>query len=141
MVQRLILIADDNEDVRNISKTILESRGHGVVQASNGDDALELAARHRPDLIFLDLHMPMMDGWETMASLSEDPELRAIPVVAITAFEPSVEDIRDAGFCALVTKPISPPEMVEAIGICLEAHERGDRWIPDLARRITNRRP
>lgn len=136
MSQRLVLIADDNEDVRNISKTILESRGFAVVQAADGEEAVEVAQRHRPDFIFLDLMMPVLDGWEAMALLKSDPEANGIPVVAISASEPPLEDIREAGFCAVITKPVSPPEMVEAVDVCLEAYERGDRWIPDLARRI-----
>lgn len=140
MVQRLILIADDNEDVRNISKTILESRGFGVTQAVNGEDAVELAQRHLPDLIFLDLTMPVLDGWEAIALLKSAPETKHIPVVALTAYEPTPSQIREAGFCGLVTKPLSPPEMVEAVGICFEAHERGDDWIPDLVRQIARRK-
>lgn len=140
MVQRLILIADDNEDVRNISKAILESRGYAVSQAVNGEDAVELAQRHLPDLLFLDLTMPVLNGWEAISLLKSDPETKDIPVVAITAYEPDPEEVREAGFCGLVTKPISPPEMVEAVRICLDAHDRGDDWIPDLLRQITRRK-
>lgn len=140
MTQQLVLIADDNEDVRNISKAILESRGFAVVQAENGEEAVEVARRHRPDLIFLDLTMPLMSGWEVAEALKGDPETESIPLVAITSSEPATEQIREAGFCALITKPVSPPEMVEAVRVCLEAHERGDQWIPDLIRRITEER-
>lgn len=140
MTQQLVLIADDNEDVRNISKSILESRNFAVVQATNGEEAVELAQRHRPDLIFLDLMMPVLSGWEVAATLKGDAETRAIPLVAITSSEPATEQIREAGFCALITKPVSPPEMVEAVRVCLEAHEQGDDWIPDLIRRITQER-
>lgn len=139
MVQRLVLIADDNADVRNISKTILESRGYGVSQAVNGEDAVELAQRHLPDLIFLDLTMPVLDGWEAIDLLKGNPETESIPVVAITAYEPTLQEVKEAGFCGLVTKPISPPELVEAVGLCLDAHERGDDWIPDLVRQIARR--
>lgn len=139
MVQQLVLIADDNEDVRNISKTILESRGFAVSQAVNGEDAVELAQRHLPDLIFLDLTMPVLDGWEAIALLKSDPETKGIPVVAITAYEPTPEEVRKAGFCGLVTKPLSPPQMVEAVEICLDAHDQGHGWIPDLVRQITRR--
>ena len=93
---------------------------------------MEIALKHRPDLIFLDLIMPEVDGWAAIALLKENPVTRDIPVVAITTSDPAQERIREAGFCALVTKPVSPPQMVQAVGICLEAHENGDRWIHDL---------
>lgn len=132
MTQKLLLVADDNEDIRNISKTILESRGFSVVEAVNGQEAVEIAQRHRPDMILLDLMMPQMDGWQAIALLKGNSETKGIPIAAITASDPDQEKIREAGFCALITKPVSPPEMVQAVAICLEAYEQGNRWIPNL---------
>ena len=137
VAQQLVLIADDNADMRLIFKTILEDRGFAVIDATDGDEALELARLHRPDLIFMDLMMPKVDGWAAMAALREDPgETSGTPVVAVTAYEPSREDVRDAGFCALLTKPLTPVEVVRAATTCLDAHSRGESWIADLARRI-----
>ena len=74
--------------------------------------------------------------WEAIALLQSNAETRGIPVVAVTASEPDQEEIQEAGFCALITKPVSPPEMVQAVGICLEAYQQGDRWVPHLGRLI-----
>lgn len=137
MAQQLVLVTDDNPDVRLIFKTILEDRGFAVAQAVNGEEAVELVRLHRPDLIFMDLMMPGMDGWEAMATLRTDAEeISKIPVVAVTAYEPSLEEIQGAGFCAFLRKPISPAEVVRAVKVCLDAFDRGEEWIADLARQI-----
>ena len=137
MAQRLVLVADDNPDARLIFKTILEDRGYAVLSAVNGEEAVDLARLHRPDLIFMDLMMPRLDGRAAMAALREgSAEVSSIPVVAVTAYEPSREDIRSAGFCALLTKPLTPTEVVKAAKVCLDADTEGESWIADLARRI-----
>lgn len=135
-VQHLILVADDDEDVRTIARAILESRGSAVIEAVNGDDAVNLARSRSPDLILLDLMMPGSDGWAALARLRADESLASIPVVALTSSEPPLEEIRAAGFCAILHKPIKPPELADAIRICLQAYGGGEQWIPDLGRRI-----
>lgn len=132
----LILVADDDQDVRTITRTILESRGSAVVEAVDGAEAVEVARRARPDLILMDLMMPGTDGWEALARLRQDRALASIPVVAITSSEPPLERVRAAGFCAILRKPVTPPHLAEAIGICLDAHGAGERWIPNLRERI-----
>lgn len=138
MAQRLVLVADDNADLRLIFKTILESRGYAVLQAADGADAVEVAQRHRPDLIFMDIMMPDVDGWAAIARMKADPEMSKIPVVAITSSEPSRERVRQAGFCAMLRKPVMPAEMVKAFEHCLEARTEGSIWIDDLRRRISS---
>jgi CheY-like chemotaxis protein len=132
----LVLVADDDEDVRTITRAILEDRGSRVVEAVNGEEAFALAASERPDLILLDLMMPGSDGWAAMARLRDEAATASIPIVALTSSEPPLEKIREAGFCAILNKPVTPPNLAEAVAICLEAHAGGERWIPDLARRI-----
>lgn len=136
MTQQLVLVVDDNEDFRLIAKTILENRGFAVAQAADGAEGVEIARRHRPALIFLDLIMPVVDGWEVMALLKLDRRSDEIPVVAVTSSEPLPEKLRDAGFCALLGKPVLPADLVRAVQICLDARGRGERWVPDLAREI-----
>lgn len=136
MVQRLILVADDNPDLRLIFKTILESRGYAVVQAADGDEAVEVTKAHRPDLIFMDIMMPRVDAWAAMEQIKADRETARIPVVAITSSEPSPGRVREAGFCAMLRKPLMPPEIVRAAEHCLEAHGKGTTWIDDLRRHM-----
>ncbi|HUG42379.1 MAG TPA: response regulator [Longimicrobiales bacterium] len=137
MAQQLVLIADDNPDALLIFETILEARGFAVIHAVDGDEAVELARQHRPDLIFMDLMMPGTDGWEAMAVLRQDPDVSSrIPVVAVSAYEPAREDVREAGFCALLIKPVKPTEVVRAAKACLDAHDQGQSWIADLSLRV-----
>ncbi|MBW3554069.1 MAG: response regulator [Gemmatimonadetes bacterium] len=138
MEERVVLVTDDDPDVRSIFRTILEDRGFSVLVAASGTAAVRLARRHHPDLIFMDLMMPAMSGWEAAAALkAAGGEVAKIPVVAVTALEPDPESIRGARFCAVLTKPVAPLSVVKAADICLEEHARGESWIADLARRIT----
>lgn len=81
----IILIAEDYDDTRSLMKMLLQTKGHRVMEAVNGQEAVELAARERPDLILMDLNMPVMDGIAATHALRERPEMEAVPIVAITA--------------------------------------------------------
>ena len=136
MAQQLVLVVDDDEDARLIWKTILESRGFAVVQAADGAEAVEIARRHRPALILLDLVMPHVDGWEVMELLRLDRRSEEIPVVAVTSTDAHSEEVREAGFQALLRKPVLPPQLAKAVEICVNAHSRGETWVQDLAGEI-----
>lgn len=81
----LILVADDFEDTRQVMKLLLEMRGHTVVEAANGQEALNRGIRKRPDLILMDLNMPVLDGFAATTCLREHPATAGIPIVALTA--------------------------------------------------------
>ena len=81
----LILVVDDNPDVRLALSTLLEDEGYEVSEASDGDLGLDAARERKPDLILLDLMMPRMDGFETLKELKKDENLANIPVVVLTA--------------------------------------------------------
>lgn len=81
----IILIAEDFDDTRQMMRLLLEMRGHHVVEAANGQEAVELATRARPDLILMDLNMPVLDGITATMLLRERPETSGVPVVAVTA--------------------------------------------------------
>jgi CheY-like chemotaxis protein len=129
MTQPLIMVADDNRDMRFIFRTILEREGYAVLEAVDGGEAVALAQRRQPVLAFLDLMMPVMDGWEAMSEIRTRPATRDMAVIAITASQTPVEEIRDAGFCALLRKPVRPAEVVSSIDPCIEAYGRGERWV------------
>lgn len=130
MTQKLLLIADDQEDNVVIFSAILTHHGYGVVQARNGQEAVELARDHSPALIVMDLHMPVLDGWQATRLLKENAETAGIPVVAVTA-----EDHRDparlqeTGFCAYVQKPVAPENLLRAVETCLHPDNGGLHWI------------
>jgi len=105
---KTILVADDNPLSRELVVDILEGYGYQILQAKDGREALDEAARAQPDLILLDIQMPHLDGYEVLRAIRCDPNLSSLPVVALTAFamESDREKAGLAGFDAYVTKPI-----------------------------------
>lgn len=81
-----ILVAEDFDDTRLMIKTLLERKGHRVFEAANGQEAVEIATRERPDLVLMDLNMPIMDGLDAARRLRADPCTCEVPVVAVTAY-------------------------------------------------------
>lgn len=86
MKKSTILIVEDAEDIRDLLKTLLQLRGCQVLEAVNGKEAVELAPQHKPDLIFMDLRMPVIDGWEATRQLRQIPETWSIPIVGLSAY-------------------------------------------------------
>ncbi|MCA1631921.1 MAG: response regulator [Acidobacteria bacterium] len=86
----LILVAEDNDDNRFLMKTLLEMRGYRVVEASNGQEAVELAASAKPDLILMDLKMPVLNGLAATRAIRQHAKaaVRRVPIVALSAYDP-----------------------------------------------------
>src|SRR3712207_978904 len=81
----IILVAEDTDDIRLIIRMMLENKGHRVVEAANGREAVELATSKAPDVILMDLNMPVMDGIEATRHLRHRPETSHMPIIAVTA--------------------------------------------------------
>ncbi|MEM7153539.1 MAG: response regulator [Myxococcota bacterium] len=108
---RKVLLVDDDEDIRVIGEMALqEVGGFGVVLASSGAEALELAAQEQPDVIMLDVMMPQMDGLETFRRLNEQPATAALPVVFVTAKvqRHEVQRYLEMGAIGVICKPFDP---------------------------------
>jgi len=103
-----ILIAEDFDDARQLLSMIIQMRGCQVIEAANGMEAVEAATRELPDLILMDLNMPVLDGWEATRRIVSQPATRHIPVVAISAqgSETWKERAFNAGVCDYLTKPV-----------------------------------
>jgi CheY-like chemotaxis protein len=112
-----VLLVDDYPDAREMYTEYLEFSGFDVVQASNGMEALERAADATPDIILMDLSLPVMDGWEATRRLKADARTASIPVVALTghALAGISEGAKRAGCDAFVTKPCLPEDLVSEI--------------------------
>ena len=112
-----ILLVEDNELNRDMLSRRLLKRGFDVVMAVDGPDALQMAASARPDLILMDLSLPVMDGWEATKRLKADPELHAIPVIALTAhaMEGDRQRALEAGCDDFDTKPIDLERLLSKI--------------------------
>ena len=114
---RTVLIVEDSDDARYFMRLALEQLGYLVVEAENGAMALEVAERERPDIILMDLSLPIMDGLAATEKIRAADGLRGIPIVAVTAHQET--DFRAgakaAGFDAYVTKPIDMDFLSELI--------------------------
>jgi two-component system, cell cycle response regulator DivK len=116
-MSKRILVVEDQEDNRRILHDLLTSAGYEVIQAENGEEALAAAARERPDLILMDIQLPLLDGYEATRRIKADPDLRAIPIIVVTSYALSGDEgkARAAGCDAYVTKPYSPRVLLAKI--------------------------
>jgi two-component system, cell cycle response regulator DivK len=114
---KTILIVEDNELNMKLFNDLLEANGYSTVQTRNGIEAVALARQHRPNLILMDIQLPEISGLEVTKWLKEDPDLKHIPVVAITAFamKGDEERIREGGCEAYLSKPISVAKFLETV--------------------------
>src|SRR3954467_2127165 len=112
-----VLIVEDNELNMKLFHDLLDAQGYETLQTREGLQALSLARQHKPDLILMDIQLPEVSGLEVTKWLKEDPELKAIPVVAVTAFamKGDEERIREGGCEAYLSKPISVAKFIETI--------------------------
>ena len=127
----LILLVEDFDDAREMYRDYLEFAGFRVDTARDGREAIEKTRRIAPDLVLMDLSLPVMDGWEATRLLKSDPETRNIPIVALSAHALAAEGerARKAGCDGFIAKPCLPPDLVAEIDKYLKnqssASERG----------------
>jgi two-component system cell cycle response regulator DivK len=114
---KTVLVVEDNELNMKLFHDLLEAHGYHIVQTRNGLEAIDLARKHRPDLILMDIQLPEVSGLEVTKWIKEDDALRAIPVIAVTAFamKGDEERIRQGGCEAYLSKPISVAKFIETV--------------------------
>jgi two-component system cell cycle response regulator DivK len=112
-----ILVVEDQQDNRQIVRDLLVANDYELSEAENGEEALLLAAKDRPDLILMDIQLPIMDGYEATRRIKADPYLRSIPVIAVTSYalNGDEEKARAAGCNDFVPKPFSPRQLLAKI--------------------------
>ena len=112
-----VMIVEDNELNMKLFRDLIEACGYSTIQTRNGMEALDLARKHRPDLILMDIQLPEVSGEVVIQWIKADERLKHIPVVAVTAFamKGDEERIRQGGCEAYVSKPISVPKFIETI--------------------------
>ena len=115
--KQLILVVDDDPDVRLFSVTVLEEHGYTPLEATNGEEGLEMIKEHKPDLIILDITMPVMNGAEMLAKMKEEPELKNIPVIMLTAEagKDNVMKIVQLGVKDYMVKPFKGEQLIERV--------------------------
>ncbi len=123
-----ILIVDNEPDNLEVVFEALRFFGVTVETAENGEQGLEILRTFTPDLILLDLSMPVMDGWEMHSRLKANPQTRHIPVVALTAHAMSgdAERVREAGFEGYMAKPVDVKTLVQDITLVLTKDDTAD---------------
>lgn len=119
----LILLVDDFEDGLDLYEEYLTYRGYRVILARNGEEAVAETRAHSPDLIMMDIRMPLMTGTDAVRILRADPSLKRVPIVALTAHALEDERVKAlaAGFDELIAKPCLPDQLVLAIERILAA--------------------
>ena len=117
MSGKLILIIEDNEKNTKLVKDLLQYKGYHTVEAVNGLEGIKAAVKYQPQLILMDIQMPVMDGLEATRRLKELPETRSIPVVALTswAMKGDEEIILEAGCDDYMAKPINTRHFIELV--------------------------
>jgi two-component system, cell cycle response regulator DivK len=112
-----ILIVEDQEDNRIILRRLLSTAGYDLIEAMNGEDGVALALSMRPDLILMDIQLPVMDGYEATRRIKSNAELKSIPVIAVTSYALSGDEAkaRAAGCDAYVAKPFSPRQLLAKV--------------------------
>jgi len=109
-MSKRILMVEDTEDNRQILRDLFAATDYELIEAADGAQGLAMARAHKPDLILMDIQLPVLDGYETTRRIKADPELRDIPVIAVTSYALSGDETkaRAAGCDAYITKPFSP---------------------------------
>lgn len=113
-----ILYIEDNEQNLYLVTFLLKAKGYGVLQAREGMEGIAMAARHRPDLILLDIQLPGMDGYAVAGRLRQNPDVAKTPIVALTSFAMAGdrEKAFAAGCSGYIKKPINPDTFLRQIG-------------------------
>ena len=108
-----ILVVEDNVQNRMLVKDVLEFYGYEIIEAENGQEGIDMAKKYKPDLILMDIQMPVIDGFTAVKIIRSDPETKNIKMIAVTSFAMSgdKERIKEAGFDHYISKPIDTREL------------------------------
>jgi two-component system, cell cycle response regulator DivK len=112
-----VLVAEDSPVNRELLRELLEARGYNVMEASDGQEALRMIAENHPEILLLDIGMPVLDGFAVMRKIREDPGLATMMVLAITAYamQGDRENILNAGFDGYLPKPVNARDLADEI--------------------------
>lgn len=119
-IMKRILIAEDNAVNRELLRELLEVLDCSVTEACNGQEALQMIEQEQPDLLLLDISMPVLDGFATVRKIKENPKLSGLPVLAVTAYamRGDEEKILNSGFDGYLSKPINS----QSLAVALDCH-------------------
>jgi two-component system cell cycle response regulator DivK len=130
---KTVLIAEDNAVNRELLRELLEIRGYAVIETCNGEEALQRIAEAQPDILLVDLGMPVLDGFGTIQRIRDNPTFNSLPVLAVTAYamQGDREKILNSGFDGYLSKPIHPVALDQELERLLNQNDHksalGDR--------------
>jgi two-component system cell cycle response regulator DivK len=112
-----ILIIEDQEDNRAIMRDVLSTAGYALIEAVDGEEGVKLARSERPDLILMDIQLPLLDGYEATRQIRATEDLKSVPIIAVTSYALSGDEAktREAGCDSYVAKPFSPRELLAKV--------------------------
>jgi two-component system, cell cycle response regulator DivK len=116
-MSKCILVVEDQEDLRGVLRDLLTGSGYTVAEAADGQAGVAKARSERPDLILMDIQLPVLDGYEATRQIKTDPNLAATPIIAVSSFamKGDEEKARASGCDHYVTKPYSPIQLLRII--------------------------
>ncbi len=116
-----VLVVDDDSNIRRLIVAALRRDGYAFTEAGNGRDALDVMRAERPDVVVLDLMMPVLSGWDVLAERQHDAELLRIPVILISASrDPEIANAVDKGVCAFLPKPFDIGALSALVRSCVK---------------------
>jgi two-component system, cell cycle response regulator DivK len=123
-----VLVAEDNPVNRELLRELLENRGYSVIEACNGQEALDMVEQTQPDLLLLDIGMPVLDGFAVVRKIRENPSLATLPVLAVTAYamREDRDNVLNAGFDGYLSKPIQARDLANELERLLRKREDGN---------------
>jgi two-component system cell cycle response regulator DivK len=114
-MSKRILVVEDQEDNRQILRDLLGNAGYELTEVENGEEAIAAVAKERPDLILMDIQLPVMDGYEATRRIRTNPDLKSVPIIAVTSYAAFAGDENKAfaaGCDGYVSKPYSPRDLL-----------------------------
>jgi two-component system cell cycle response regulator DivK len=116
-MSKRILVVEDQEDLRGVLRTLLTGSGYEMLEAADGRAGVDKAKSEQPDLILMDIQLPVLDGYDATRQIKADPRLAATPIIAVSSFamKGDEEKARAAGCDHYVTKPYSPVQLLRII--------------------------
>ena len=116
-MSKRILVVEDQEDLRAILRDLLSASGYTVIEAMDGAESVAKAASQRPDLVLMDIQLPVLDGYEATRRLKTSPDLKETPIIAVSSFAKTgdEENARAAGCDDYATKPYSPVQLLHIV--------------------------
>jgi len=121
-MQKKVLLVEDYEDSRLLMRHMIEQEGHSVIEAAGAYEAIAKAEQYLPDLILMDIGLPLLDGLSTATIIKGIKHMAKVPIVVVTAYRDVNDQARNAGCCGVIYKPVEFPELKTILDFHLAGH-------------------